>query len=269
MRKQILSCLNDMNGHNNIDLNHAYEEIARFFRTYEALPDAGYPLKIRHTYFVADNAKALCVRLNLSKEDTDLAVLIALLHDIGRFEEMKRTGMFNGAKFDHAALGVKMLFEEGMIRTFIDSDQYDCIIHDAILFHSLYELPPKLRDRTLLHARILRDADKLDNFRVKIEEPVENLFPGHRTDLKIMENSLISEPVYSALRNRKSVNIKDRKTPLDYYMTVIGFYFGLYFEESRQIVKQNQLIRQMAERFDYRDPLTASQVEEIIRLTEM
>jgi putative nucleotidyltransferase with HDIG domain len=44
-----------------------------------------------HTYHVADNARNIAEKLKLSKEDIELAELIGLLHDIGRFEELKIT----------------------------------------------------------------------------------------------------------------------------------------------------------------------------------
>ena len=53
-----------------------------------------------HTYHVADNAREIAKKLNLSKEDIELAELIGLLHDIGRFEELKITKELNSVKFD-------------------------------------------------------------------------------------------------------------------------------------------------------------------------
>ena len=47
-------------------------------------------LKIIHTYGVVHDMEDICRRMNLSLEDTELAKIIALLHDIGRFEQLKR-----------------------------------------------------------------------------------------------------------------------------------------------------------------------------------
>ena len=66
--------------------------------------------------------------MHLSAEDTDLARLIALLHDIGRFEQLKRYDSFEPGTMDHAAYGVKVLFDEGMIRRFLPDDKWDSII---------------------------------------------------------------------------------------------------------------------------------------------
>ena len=67
-------------------------------------------LKIIHTYGVVEQSRNLAERLMLSEEDTSLAMIIALLHDIGRFEQLKRYDSFEPATMDHAAYGVKVLF---------------------------------------------------------------------------------------------------------------------------------------------------------------
>lgn len=55
-----------------------------------------------------------------------------------------------------------------MIRNFIDDDQYDEIIEKAIAYHSLYKIPNNLEPSLLKQVLLIRDSDKLDNFRVKI-----------------------------------------------------------------------------------------------------
>ena len=62
------------------------------------------------------------------------------MHDIGRFEELKITKELNSVKFDHAGHGSKMLFEEDMIRKFIEDSQYDNIIKKSIENHGRLEI---------------------------------------------------------------------------------------------------------------------------------
>ena len=65
-------------------------------------------LKIIHTYGVVHDMEEICHRMALSPEDTELAKIIALLHDIGRFEQLKRFDSFEPATMDHAAYGVQV-----------------------------------------------------------------------------------------------------------------------------------------------------------------
>ena len=50
-------------------------------------------LKIEHTYRVAELSEKIALSLGMSKEDVDLAWLVGLLHDFGRFEQLKNYGM--------------------------------------------------------------------------------------------------------------------------------------------------------------------------------
>ena len=69
---------------------HAFQE---YLKEYDQTNDK-IRLKIVHTYGVVDKAREVCRRMNLNQEDTSLAEIIALLHDIGRFEQLKRFNSF-------------------------------------------------------------------------------------------------------------------------------------------------------------------------------
>ena len=99
----------------------AQQEFESYLNGYDRENDR-IKLKIIHTYGVVKQAEELAERMHLSTEDTDLARLIALLHDIGRFEQLKRYDSFEPGTMDHAAYGVKVLFDEGMIRHFLPDD---------------------------------------------------------------------------------------------------------------------------------------------------
>ena len=103
----------------------AKKAFKNFLERYEDKEHVSFKLKVTHTYHVAEKAKEIAEKLNLSKEDVKLAELIGILHDIGRFEELKITKELNSVKFNHAMHGSKMLFEEGMIKEFIEDRQYD------------------------------------------------------------------------------------------------------------------------------------------------
>ena len=83
-----------------IDITKSKLAFKIFLDNYEEKSDVSFKLKVIHTYHVADNAREIAKKLNLSKEDIELAELIGLLHDIGRFEELKITKELNSVKFD-------------------------------------------------------------------------------------------------------------------------------------------------------------------------
>ncbi|WP_369525625.1 HD domain-containing protein [Thomasclavelia cocleata] len=228
--------------------------------------DLGFELKIVHTYHVAENAKKIAQELKLSKEDIELAELIGILHDIGRFEELKITKELNSVKFDHAGHGSKMLFEEDMIRKFIEDSQYDNIIKKSIENHSRLEIEENLDERTLLHSKIIRDADKIDNYRVKKDEKVEAIFPKRVNKIEDMEESKLSDKVYNTVLDKKCVDIHNRVTPLDFWVCILAFTFDLNFEVSYKIVKENDYINVLVDRFEYRDEETKNRMEKVRKI---
>ena len=245
-----------------IDINKLEKEFKNFINSYNS-EEAGFKLKVVHTYKVAANSKMIAEGLKLDKEDIDLAYLIGILHDIGRFEEINYFKQFDSVSFDHALYGVKILFEDNLIRQFIENNKYDNIIKVAIENHSRFKIEDGLDAKELLHAKIIRDADKLDNFRIKKEESLENIFPGIIKDENDIKNSTISDAVYKDIMNNKCVNIKDRKTPLDYWLCVLAFMFDLNFKSSYEFIIKNNYIDIIIDRFKYNNQNTKERLENI------
>lgn len=247
-----------------INMKLAKQAFKLFLERYKTDEDVlGFELKIVHTYHVVDNARLIAEKLKLSDEDIKLAELIALLHDIGRFEEITYLKQFDNATFNHAEHGVKMLFEQGLIREFIKDDSYDEIIKVAIANHNRLTIENGLEERALLHAKIIRDADKLDNFRVKKEEKIEAIFPGRVKDKEHIESSTVSDKVYETVLNKQCVNIYDRQTALDCWVCVLAFVYDLNFKETFEIIKENNYIDVLIDRFTYAKAKTKERMETI------
>ena len=151
-----------------LDRRRALDAFAAYAARYND-KDPKVRLKIDHTYRVA----ALCGRIaraqGLDAPGLDLAWLCGLLHDVGRFEQLRRYGTFNdAASIDHAACSVQVLFDEGHIRDYLPDPDQDALLRTAVACHSAYRLPGGLDARTLLYCNILRDADKIDILRVNV-----------------------------------------------------------------------------------------------------
>ncbi|MFQ7536605.1 MAG: HD domain-containing protein [Clostridium sp.] len=71
-----------------IDIKRARQQFQNYVGAYD-IRDERIALKIVHSYKVAEIAKELAVHQSCSQEDVELAELIGLLHDIGRFEQLQ------------------------------------------------------------------------------------------------------------------------------------------------------------------------------------
>ena len=222
--------------------------------------DGPTALKIRHTYEVIKKSEYIAIGLGLDKDDIELAKLIALLHDIGRFQQIEKYNNFNDDKIDHAEFGVKILFEDNLIRNFIETSKYDDIIYKAILNHNKFQIEENLNEKELLHCKIIRDADKLDNFRVKKEDKFEDMFPNiYNSDTVNYES--ISSKVYEDFMKHKCIRLEDRKTIIDYWVCILAFIFDLNFDISLKYVKKNNYIDILIDRIEYKNETTKQKME--------
>ena len=123
-----------------------------------------------------------------------------------------------------------------------------------------------LDERALLHSKIIRDADKLDNYRVKKEENIKAIFPTRVNKKEDIEESLLSNKVYETVLSRKCVDIHDRVTPLDFWICILAFTFDLNFDVTYKIVKENDYINILIDRFEYKDKETKRRMEDIRKI---
>ena len=245
-----------------IDIIKAKEEFKEYLKYYD-LDDNNIKLKIKHTYEVVDKSEYLATNIGLDEEDINLAMLIALLHDIGRFEQVKQEKSFiDGEQSDHANYGVNILFEDNLIESFVKDRKYDNIIKKAIYNHNKYEIEEGLNEQELLQCKIVRDADKLDNFRVKETEKLENVYPG-TYNAETINYETISDKIYEDFMNYKCIKIEDRKTQIDYWISIIAFIFDLNFNESKLYIKEKNYIDILIDRIEYKNTETIEKMENI------
>lgn len=228
-----------------IDLTKARLAFKEYISQYD-VSDPSICLKIIHTYEVMKCSDYLCDQLHLCQEDKELASLIALLHDIGRFEQWTIYQSFADYKtIDHALFSSQLLFEKGLIRKFIDDCQYDGIMKNAIEQHNKYKIDEGFDERILLFIHLIRDADKLDNFRVKDEEKIENIL---YVSLDEVNQEIISPEIYHQFFHQQLIYGPTRKTHLDMWLSYIAFIYDLYFKESLQYIKTHHWVNRSFDR---------------------
>lgn len=242
-----------------IDKEKAKKVFADYVSNYDSSNEK-IKLKIDHTYRVSELCEKIALSRELCKEDVDIAYLMGLLHDIGRFEQVKRYGTFNDFKsVNHAKLSVEILFEENLIRKFIEDDSEDELIRDAIEVHNAYRLPEDFSKRTLEFSNILRDADKIDIFKVNNIVPLEEIYSTAREEIY---NSEITKEVMDDFKRRDTVLRSLKKTAVDNIVGNISLVFGLVFDESIRITAEQGELHKVLQ-FKSENNRTNEQFEEI------
>lgn len=218
-------------------------------------------LKIIHTYGVVDCSEFVSKDLDLDRQDIQLAKVIALLHDIGRFEQAESFSDYRDYKTtDHAELGVEILKNNDFIRDFIEDDSFDEIIFEAISNHNKLQIESGLKSQKLLHCKIIRDADKMDNFRVKANDSFEDIFGSSREKL---ENSIITDKIFNDFMSSKLIVTSERETDMDCWVSYIAFLFDFNFIAPFKFIKDNSYISKLVDRIDYKNKETEVRMEKI------
>ena len=146
------------------DLTTKYDA---YVDTYRTPPSFSLPpmmeLKRVHTAHVVDNARLIAAGEGFDAETARACEAAALLHDTGRYEQLKRYNTFRDSdSVDHAVFSHDIVVEKG----WLDGDPHREAILTAILVHNRRDVPDNLDPLTEAAVHTVRDADKLDIFRV-------------------------------------------------------------------------------------------------------
>jgi len=126
-----------------------------------------YPfvLKQEHTARVCKAMKMLCASLDLDGPKTARACAAAMVHDMGRFPQFAVFHTYADARSkNHAALGCREIVRSNILSHLSVTDRQ--LILRAVALHNRPRLSGKLGSDLSLLARLLRDADKMDIYKV-------------------------------------------------------------------------------------------------------
>ncbi|MBN2611887.1 MAG: HD domain-containing protein [Bacteroidales bacterium] len=202
-------------------------------------------LKEEHTKRVCKGIIHIGKQLKLNKDELRLAEIIALFHDIGRFEQYARYRSFRDGKSEnHADLGVKILEKFGVLESL--NSTIKNIILRAIYYHNLPTLPQEETDPCLFFTKLIRDADKLDIWKVVTDyyhrkEPKRN----GAIELDLPDTPGFSDEVYHDLINQRIVRMKHIRNLNDFKLLQIGWIFDINFQPTLDCIKKRRYLKKI------------------------
>jgi len=225
----------------------------RWFASYTAsytTDDSVYnhPIRLKqaHTARVCREIILLGKALKLLPEDMLLAETMALFHDVGRFEQYATYGTFEDAVSEnHAALGLRVLADHKVLE--VCSQEEQVLITKAIGCHNVRILPEDDDDRCLLFSRLLRDADKLDIWRVFIDYYARRNKTSNSTIIwNLPDTGVCSSKVLDALSSGRMADTKDMVSLNDFKLLQISWAFDLNFKPAFQAVRDRRYVGKIA-----------------------
>ena len=229
-----------------LNIENAREEFMKYVEKYD-LNSGRIKLKADHILRVAQNSKRIATELKLSDEQIKLAELIGIFHDIGRFEQVRIYDTFSDKDtgLDHAAYSLKVLYDDGLIKKFIDTSEYDDIIKKAVFYHNKLSIGEEVEGEALIFAKIIRDADKLDIYKVINEEKMEDIFW-----YKEFKGLSMSDGLMEKFKYEKMIKYKDIKNNADLIYVFYGYIYDFNFPNSLKIVKENNYLEKFLTRIE-------------------
>lgn len=206
--------------------------VNQFIKEYPDLSE-NIEIKADHSWRVRKEIIGIVQNLKLNEEESLLAETIGLFHDVGRFKQYVKYQTFSDSKSQsHAELGVEVLKEHNILKDL--SDENIEIIYKSILNHSRAEIIPDENEKVIFYSKLIRDADKLDIWRLITEYYMVKEAGGENKtlELELPDNDEISDQVYKAILNNKVVLKELMKTLNDFKLLQIGWLFDLNFDYS-------------------------------------
>ena len=191
-------------------------------------------LKLVHTRKVVEAACAIAKGEGFDAPTARACEAAALLHDTGRYEQLRVYNTFRDSdSVDHAVFSHDIVKEKGWLDDWEDKDA----ILAAVLYHNRREIPEGLDPLTLACSRTVRDADKLDIFRV-LEDQIATT--DWRHDAKAFWNlptTAAPNPVVAeAIREGRPVDYQNIKSLADFVLIQVGWMVsGLEYATSRRL----------------------------------
>jgi len=199
-------------------------------------------LKRNHSYNVWNNTIDLGNNSSLMESEHIQLQTAGLLHDVGRFEQFSRYHTFSDKNsVNHGLLGVEVLQEKKILKE-LTQDEENRIL-TAIENHNKKEIREDFDDTTLTFVKMLRDADKLDIWRIVTEYYCKTDKETNNTlQLDLPDKPEINPKNYHDLLNEKMVDLSNLKTLNDFKLLQIGWIYDLNFQRSFQILDKNKYL---------------------------
>ena len=215
-------------------LTELYNAYVDTFRGADGTLPPMMELKRIHTAHVVDNAKLIAAGEGFDAATARACEAAAFLHDTGRYEQLKRYNTFRDSdSVDHAVFSHDIVVEKG----WLDGDPQREAILTAVLVHNRRDVPADLDPLTEATVHTVRDADKLDIFRV-LEHQIATTDWRH-DDTAFWNLPILAAPnpaVVEAIRAGRPVDYQNIKTLADFVLIQVGWMrSGLRYATSRRL----------------------------------
>ncbi len=222
-----------------------FSEYCKSFYSSNIEDQKNISLKEEHTLHVCKNMVQIAQGLSLKEDQKLTAETVALFHDIGRFPQYVKYKTFrDNISVNHGVLGAETLIEKKILEKLAGEEQE--IIIQAVKFHNAFSIPKKEKEDIVFFIKLIRDADKLDIWRVFLEyyeSPSES--KASAVGLGLPDLPEYSEDVLAGIYRKEIVSLLNVKTLNDFKLLQLSWIFDLNFMPSFQLLHERDYMQRI------------------------
>ena len=200
-------------------------------------------LKVAHSWRVVSNAERIMADERWSELHSRVGRGCALLHDVGRFPQYAEFGSFEDHKtINHAVRGAAVLHAEGVLAALPDMARETIFM--SVRHHNVRELSPDLPADQIGFVHLVRDADKLDIFRV-FEDAVRsgNLQDHPEIAWSLPERGTVNPEILADVFAGRAVEYHLVRSLCDFVMIQVGWLQGhLHYDAAVALACKRQAL---------------------------
>ena len=222
-------------------------------------------LKLTHTNRVDEISEILARSVFQNDDKCDeyivIAKIIGVLHDIGRWNQMKTHNGFsdNLAKTDHGEIGADIILQNDILNGI--GKKYQKVILIAVREHNKKDIDAH-DDFTQTFLNIIRDADRIDNLYVEVEN-YSNNDKSMKSVLPYSDEHKLSTQIYNNVMSGTLADVKDLKTKIDFKFLKMIWCFDMKIAKSIEIIRENKYIEDIYSDIDSPDEIMQAAYEKI------
>ncbi|QWV96583.1 HD domain-containing protein [Geomonas nitrogeniifigens] len=210
------------------------------FRTPDREVQRNFDLKEEHTRNVCRDA--LLIAQGMGPRFEMLAEIAALCHDLGRFPQFRDHHTFKDSdSLNHAHLSAQLMKQHQLLE-FLPGEERACI-EIAVRMHNAFQVPDGLPAVTTDLLRLLRDADKLDIWRVFIEyfnAPADQRASGAGLGFPDLPGCS-AEPL-AAVTAGKMVQLSTLKSLNDFKLLQVSWIYDINYPATLRLIRERSVL---------------------------
>lgn len=232
-------------------MNSPFSEIADWFNSYcdsyAALADSSrktalMELKREHSLQVASHTVAIANDEQWTPFEREAAELLGLIHDVGRFPQLAEYGTFSDdSSLNHGELGFRVIVNTGILESLPVETR--TALSDGIRYHNQRAIPQDIGSKSAHYLRLIRDADKLDIFRIIHDAVASNRIADHpEITLNIDLDGPINPVALSELKRRQNVTYANVRSLADFGLAQLAWLYDLNHRHSVRFVLDHGIL---------------------------